>query len=224
MWSSNKNMQRFVKLLPSIFTCRSTSGLQYVRRFYSTCNTFFTCSSPFFVLIPPLRHTEFSPVNKLAPYDSFLQQLRGRLPSLASSFSEFSSRHPSAWSEHQARPSRATGNMAASGVPDNNVSRSYLSETLSAYSPWGSTRTSTPKPPDGHGDDGPIAAPSPTPPAQRGGDHSVRMRRKIKREDYPRDCPRLAVQWYHAVDVRHTLVVSVQADGDCIRSFPWQHD
>jgi len=74
--------------------------------------------------------------------------------------------------------------------------KSYLVETLSAFSPWGS-RAATPKPPvEALGDDSSASSA-----AQRGGDHSLRSRQRLKLKDYPKDCPKLMVQWYHAVDV-----------------------
>jgi len=77
--------------------------------------------------------------------------------------------------------------------------RSYLSETLSAFSPWAS-RSSTPKPTaDASNEDGVGAFSKPS--AQRGGDHSIRPRHRFSQKDYPEDCPKLTVQWYHAVDV-----------------------
>ena len=82
---------------------------------------------------------------------------------------------------------------------------------LAGLSPWGS-RAATPKPP-----------PTPTPAeadktkgkekekdqdastgglgTQRGGDHVVDRRHRLSLKRYPRDCPPLAVRWFHAVDV-----------------------
>lgn len=87
---------------------------------------------------------------------------------------------------------------------------------LAGLSPWGS-RAATPKPP-----------PTPTtaeadktkkkenekekeqefsagaPGTQRGGDHVVDRRHRLSLKRYPRDCPPLAVKWFHAVDVSKT--------------------
>ncbi|KAF2821717.1 DDHD-domain-containing protein [Ophiobolus disseminans] len=79
---------------------------------------------------------------------------------------------------------------------------------LANLSPWGS-RAPTPKPP-----------PTPKTDAdrekdrakakereaavlgtQRGGDHVVDRRHRLSVRGYPKDCPPLAVRWYHAVDV-----------------------
>lgn len=42
---------------------------------------------------------------------------------------------------------------------------------------------------------------SPVPRPQRGGDHAVSLRHSLSLKSYPKDCPPLNVQWYHAVDV-----------------------
>lgn len=92
----------------------------------------------------------------------------------------------------QAGVSRPNGSMSTNPEP-----KSYLSETLSAFSPWGS-RSSTPKPTTDRSRDIPAADP---PSAQQGGDHRVSHRHTLSSTNYPRDCPRLDVQWFHAVDV-----------------------
>ncbi|KAF1984318.1 DDHD-domain-containing protein [Aulographum hederae CBS 113979] len=80
--------------------------------------------------------------------------------------------------------------------PENAASASYLSAGLSAFSPWGS-RSPTPKPnPLGDGEDT-----KPSEPQQRGGDHAISRRHRLSLRKYPRDCPPLKVQWFHAVDV-----------------------
>lgn len=82
---------------------------------------------------------------------------------------------------------------------------------LAGLSPWGS-RAATPKPPAT-----PITAeaektkgkekerePEPNagaPGTQRGGDHVIDRRHRLSLKRYPRDCPPLAVRWFHAVDV-----------------------
>ncbi|KZM23828.1 uncharacterized protein EKO05_0001041 [Ascochyta rabiei] len=81
---------------------------------------------------------------------------------------------------------------------------------LAGLSPWGS-RAATPKPP-----------PTPTTTeadktkgkekekedastgrlgTQRGGDHVIDRRHRLSLKRYPRDCPPLAVRWFHAVDL-----------------------
>lgn len=94
---------------------------------------------------------------------------------------------------------------------------------LAGLSPWGS-RAATPKPP-----------PTPTTAeadktkgkdkdkekeqdasagglgTQRGGDHVVDRRHRLSLKRYPRDCPPLAVRWFHAVDVsRQRMCLTVQ--------------
>ncbi len=69
---------------------------------------------------------------------------------------------------------------------------------LGSISPWGPSRSTTPKPgstsadvekyPDGLG-------------KQQGGDHAVNHRHHVSIKLYPRDCPALNVRWYYAVDV-----------------------
>lgn len=80
-------------------------------------------------------------------------------------------------------------------TPEN---RSYLAAGISAISPWGS-RTATPRPQQGR-DEQQQASEAPLG-AQRGGDHKVSQRPRLSLKNYPRDCPPLVVQWYHAVDV-----------------------
>ncbi|KAK5018986.1 hypothetical protein LTR60_001280, partial [Cryomyces antarcticus] len=71
--------------------------------------------------------------------------------------------------------------------------KSYLSAGINALSPWGS-RSSTPKPPEARAAD---EASGP----QRGGDHSISHGHRLSSRNYPRDCPALNVQWFHAVDI-----------------------
>jgi len=81
---------------------------------------------------------------------------------------------------------------------------------LAGLSPWGS-RAATPKPPPT-----PISAEAEKTKSnekekedasagrlgtQRGGDHVVDRRHRLSLKRYPRDCPPLAVRWFHAVDV-----------------------
>ncbi|KAF2802055.1 DDHD-domain-containing protein [Mytilinidion resinicola] len=85
-------------------------------------------------------------------------------------------------------------------TPEN---KGYLSAGIGAFSPW-TSRSNTPK-----------APPSPREPReseasnaseamggpQRGGDHTISRRHRLSLRNYPRDCPALAVQWYHAIDI-----------------------
>jgi hypothetical protein len=86
--------------------------------------------------------------------------------------------------------------------PDN---KSYLSGITSSFSPWGS-RSATPKPGPQRENDATGA--DPAIPANRTNDHTVSHRHRLFKNQYPKDCPPLAVQWYHAVDVSAGLNVS----------------
>ena len=83
-------------------------------------------------------------------------------------------------------------------VPDSN--KSYLSTGIggiSSLSPWGS-RSGTPKPPDTkEGTEAKEAVFG----TQRANDHTVSRKNRFSLKRYPRDCPPVTVQWYHAVDV-----------------------
>ncbi|KAF2452280.1 DDHD domain-containing protein [Lineolata rhizophorae] len=96
--------------------------------------------------------------------------------------------------------------------PETPAARSpaLLASAPSIASPWGS-RSSTPKPGSGgaSGDErkreragnGSATAAAPGLGTQRGGDHAVSHRHRPSLKNYPRDCPPLHVQWFHAVDV-----------------------
>lgn len=90
---------------------------------------------------------------------------------------------------------------------------------LAGLSPWGS-RAATPKPPatptnietdktkgkekgkeDEKEKDREQDASTGGLGTQRGGDHVVDRRHRLSLKRYPRDCPPLAVRWFHAVDV-----------------------
>lgn len=74
--------------------------------------------------------------------------------------------------------------------------KSYLSTAVDSISPWGGSRSSTPKPA------------SATVPGegsglkhQRGGDHTTQNWHGFSSKRYPPDCPPLNARWFHAVDV-----------------------
>lgn len=79
---------------------------------------------------------------------------------------------------------------------------------LANLSPWG-TRSSTPKPPgtpktDTNREKDATKAKereAAVRGTQRGGDHIVDRRHRLSLKSYPKDCPPLAVRWFHAVDV-----------------------
>lgn len=78
--------------------------------------------------------------------------------------------------------------MTANSKPE----KSYLAAAAESISPWGPTRSSTPKPPTDNLD--PSAQ-------QQGGDHSVNHRYGLSARRYPKDCPPLKTRWFYAVDV-----------------------
>lgn len=69
---------------------------------------------------------------------------------------------------------------------------------LGSISPWGPSRSTTPK----LGTTSDVADKSPDGLGkQQGGDHTVSHRHQLSRRVYPRDCPKLNVRWFYAVDV-----------------------
>ncbi len=71
---------------------------------------------------------------------------------------------------------------------------------LGSISPWGPSRSTTPK----IGTTSDVAEKSPDGLGrQQGGDHTVSHRHQLSRRLYPRDCPKLNVRWFYAVDVGH---------------------
>ncbi|OCK79019.1 DDHD-domain-containing protein [Lepidopterella palustris CBS 459.81] len=77
-------------------------------------------------------------------------------------------------------------------TPEN---KSYRSAGVSSFSPW-SSRSGTPKPRESD-EQASEAGAEP----QRGGDHTVSHRHRLSLKNYPRDCPPLVVQWFHAIDI-----------------------
>ncbi|KAF3046752.1 hypothetical protein E8E11_005109 [Didymella keratinophila] len=82
---------------------------------------------------------------------------------------------------------------------------------LAGLSPWGS-RAATPKPPatpttaeaektKGKEKEKEPESSAGAPGTQRGGDHVIDRRHRLSLKRYPRDCPPLAVRWFHAVDL-----------------------
>ena len=74
--------------------------------------------------------------------------------------------------------------------------KSYLSAAVESISPWGSSRSSTPKPrgKEKEGEGSGLKN-------QHGGDHSSGYWRGLSRRRYPSDCPELNARWFYAVDV-----------------------
>lgn len=92
-----------------------------------------------------------------------------------------------------------------SGEANNNT---YISGTLNVLNPWGS-RTATPKTGDDPSKGDRRAREGSTvgalPEAQKGGDHSASHGHRLRIKNYPKDCPILKVQWFHAVDVSYVM-------------------
>lgn len=94
-------------------------------------------------------------------------------------------------------------------TPEN---KSYLAAGISALSPWGS-RASTPRQLGFEGDELP---PEASLGSQRGGDHTINRTHRQSLRNYPRDCPSLAVQWFHAIDVSTTAYIPTEATFPCM--------
>lgn len=80
---------------------------------------------------------------------------------------------------------------------DKKPEKSYLTSAVESINPWASSRTSTPTPDKKRNEPRPPPAPSA---ASR--DHSTTPLYGQSFRTYPKDCPPLTVQWFHAVDVR----------------------
>ncbi|PNY27989.1 phospholipase, mitochondrial [Tolypocladium capitatum] len=82
------------------------------------------------------------------------------------------------------------------GTSDKKVEKSYLSSAVDSINPWATSRTTTPTPDNKR--DEPPAVPGA---AAAPGDHSITPLYGQSFKTYPKDCPPLNVQWFHAVDV-----------------------
>jgi hypothetical protein len=84
---------------------------------------------------------------------------------------------------------------SAPGNKPKPLEKSYLSAAVESISPWGGSRSTTPK------------ATTPTFPGEgsglknHGGDHSTSHWPGWSAKNYPPDCPPLNTRWFHAVDV-----------------------
>ncbi|KUJ15759.1 uncharacterized protein LY89DRAFT_647727 [Mollisia scopiformis] len=76
------------------------------------------------------------------------------------------------------------------------VEKSYLTAAVESISPWGGSRSSTPKPASS-------AAPGERSGLknQHGGDHSTPRWHGLSSKRYPPDCPPLNARWFYAVDI-----------------------
>lgn len=92
-----------------------------------------------------------------------------------------------------------------SGTDDKKPEKSYLSSAVDSINPWSTSRTATPTPDNKK--DAALAASSSGPTAATNkssaalGDHSITPLYGQSFRTYPKDCPSLNVQWFHAVDV-----------------------
>ncbi|KAG9237578.1 DDHD domain-containing protein [Amylocarpus encephaloides] len=85
--------------------------------------------------------------------------------------------------------------MDAPDVKSEKVEKSYLSAAVESISPWGGSRSSTPKP-TGMGALGEASGLK----NQHGGDHTTQHWHGLRARDYPSDCPPLNARWFYAVD------------------------
>ena len=83
------------------------------------------------------------------------------------------------------------------GTSDKKPEKSYLSSAVDSINPWATSRTTTPTPDDKRDETTPAS-----PATGALGDHSIKPLYGQSFRTYPRDCPPLNVQWFHAVDVR----------------------
>ena len=74
--------------------------------------------------------------------------------------------------------------------------QSYLTAGINKISPWGSRSPASKPVQSSEGDITNLKLKQP-----RGGDHRISHRRGLSLKNYPRDCPPLLVQWFHAVDI-----------------------
>ncbi|KAF2102032.1 DDHD-domain-containing protein [Rhizodiscina lignyota] len=86
--------------------------------------------------------------------------------------------------------------MTSTPDPKSATTLSSLSG-ITGFSPW-SSRSATPRPGQAADNEADITEAGLG--TQRGGDHAVSNRHRLSLKDYPRDCPRLNVQWFYAVD------------------------
>ena len=79
---------------------------------------------------------------------------------------------------------------------DKKAEKSYLASAVDSFNPWAGSRSNTPTPKDPQQKQEPPVNP---------GDHITNPLYGQSIRRYPPDCPKLNVQWFHAVDVRSIL-------------------
>ena len=138
----------------------------------------------------------------MARFASILHHIRRHLPSLPPAL-ESVHKATSAWN---ARGSAGVGRQDTpmSSPPE---SKSVFSD-ISSFPPWAS-RNATPKLDQKKANDERTQHPAPK--MERGGDHAVSRSNRLSFKNYPKDCPPLRVQWYHAVDVGGDQVAKCEA-------------
>jgi hypothetical protein len=86
----------------------------------------------------------------------------------------------------------------APGSAEKKAEKSYLASAVDSINPWAGSRSATPTPKDPQ----PVVAPS------NPGDHTTNPFYGQSIGRYPKDCPPLSVQWFHAVDVSSHRILS----------------
>ncbi|KID66912.1 uncharacterized protein G6M90_00g070420 [Metarhizium brunneum] len=85
---------------------------------------------------------------------------------------------------------------------DKKPEKSYLSSAVDVIYPWSSSRTATPTPEDKKNEGkAAVADGTATPKAAAPADHAITPFYGQSFRTYPKDCPPLNVQWFHAADV-----------------------
>ena len=164
----------------------------------------FSCAGPSHsllqrcILAVPFAHSSQSKLqtSTLARFTNLLlHSLRRRAPALSRAYEQVYT--PTSWiSKAGAGIRRLPSKMSN---PENKLSESkqtsYLTAGINALSPW-SSRSASPK----QDQDGQKST-EPTLTSTKGGDHTVSHKHRLSLRKYPRDCPVLDVQWFHAIDV-----------------------
>ncbi|PSR81837.1 DDHD domain-domain-containing protein [Coniella lustricola] len=83
---------------------------------------------------------------------------------------------------------------------DKRAEKSTWASAVDSFNPWGSSRSTTPNPKD-QTVPPPPSQPSKLESASRAADHSIDLIYGLSAKKYPADCPKIKVQWFHAVDV-----------------------
>jgi hypothetical protein len=95
------------------------------------------------------------------------------------------------------------------GTGDKKVEKSYLASAVDSINPWAGSRSATPTPKDPQSSQQPPVNPA---------DHIINPLYGRSFRRYPPDCPRLNVQWFHAVDVSIDLAYDVLISDSAVDS------